>query len=34
LHYVDANGPYRAEKYDRFYDKSIYFEKDITEFLK
>ena len=33
LHYVDANGPYRAEKYDRYYDKGIYFEKDIKEFL-
>ena len=33
LHYVDANGPYRAEKYDRFYDKGIYFEKDVKEFL-
>jgi hypothetical protein len=34
LHYVDADGPYRAEKYDRFYDKGIYFEKEIEEFLK
>lgn len=33
LHYVDKNGPYRAEKYDRYYDKGIYFEKDIKEFL-
>lgn len=33
LHYVDANGPYALEKYDRYYDKSIYFEKDIKEFL-
>lgn len=33
LHYVDANGPYRAEKYDRFYEKGVYFEKDIKEFL-
>jgi len=33
LHYVDSNGPYRAEKYDRFYEKGVYFEKDIKEFL-
>jgi len=33
LHYVDADGPYKDHKYDSFYDKGIYFEKGIKEFL-
>jgi len=37
LHYVDANGPYANERYDGLvhghYDKEVYFEKDLKEFL-
>ena len=33
LHYVDANGPYRTEKYDGYYNKGVYFEKSLEEFL-
>ena len=33
LHYVDANGPYANERYDGYYDKGIFFEKDLKEFL-
>lgn len=33
LHYVDANGPYVNEQYDKHIDRKDIFEKDINEFL-